>query len=206
MIPSIISSSLDPLSPIPCFELVSNGVPVHFLHANGYPPDCYRPLLELLQTQYHIFGMLLRPLWADERPETLSSWHILSDDLLTFLLSQSEPVIGVGHSLGAIVTLRAALIAPEKFRALVLIDPVLFVPRFIFFWNLARSLGLADRLHPLIPGAKKRRRRFDDRELVFRRYRTRNIFRYMSDENLRMYIEGITRKTDQGYELVYSPE
>jgi pimeloyl-ACP methyl ester carboxylesterase len=150
--------------------------------------------------------MLLRPLWADERPETLSNWHVLSDDLLTFLSSQSEPVIGVGHSIGAIVTLRAALIAPENFRALVLIDPVLFVPRFIFFWNLARSLGLAERLHPLIPGAKKRRRRFDDLEVVFRRYRTRSVFRYMSDENLWMYIEGITRKTDQGYELVYSPE
>jgi len=28
----------------------------------------------------------------------------------------------------------------------------------------------------------------------------------MSDENLRIYIEGITRKTQNGYELVYSPE
>jgi pimeloyl-ACP methyl ester carboxylesterase len=28
----------------------------------------------------------------------------------------------------------------------------------------------------------------------------------MSDENLRIYIEGITRKTDSGYELVFSPE
>jgi pimeloyl-ACP methyl ester carboxylesterase len=28
----------------------------------------------------------------------------------------------------------------------------------------------------------------------------------MSDENLRIYIEGITRKTENRYELVYSPE
>ena len=28
----------------------------------------------------------------------------------------------------------------------------------------------------------------------------------MSEENLRYYIEGITRKREQGYELVYSPE
>jgi pimeloyl-ACP methyl ester carboxylesterase len=28
----------------------------------------------------------------------------------------------------------------------------------------------------------------------------------MSDDNLRIYIEGVTRKTDKGYELVYSPE
>jgi pimeloyl-ACP methyl ester carboxylesterase len=28
----------------------------------------------------------------------------------------------------------------------------------------------------------------------------------MSDENLRIYIEGITRKTENGHELVYAPE
>jgi pimeloyl-ACP methyl ester carboxylesterase len=58
----------------------------------------------------------------------------------------------------------------------------------------------------LILGAKKRRRIFDDLETVYRGYRSRNIFRYMSDDNLRIYIAGITRKTDSGYELVYSPE
>ena len=37
-------------------------------------------------------------------------------------------MIGMGHSIGAIVTLRAALREPTLFRALVLIDPVL-LPR-----------------------------------------------------------------------------
>jgi pimeloyl-ACP methyl ester carboxylesterase len=32
------------------------------------------------------------------------------------------------------------------------------------------------------------------------------VFRYVSDEHLRIYLEGITRKTENGYELVYSPE
>ena len=58
-------------------------------------------------------------------------------------LSQTKPapVIGVGHSIGAIVTLRAALRDPGKFRALVLIDPVLFVPGFMVKWNLSAGLG-----------------------------------------------------------------
>ncbi|HET9911899.1 MAG TPA: alpha/beta hydrolase [Anaerolineales bacterium] len=195
-----------PLSPLPSFDLGGSGLPLHFLHANGYPPECYKPLLELLHTQYHVFGMLLRPLWPDANPNDIQDWHPLSDDLLRFLAMQPTPVIGVGHSIGAIVTLRAALRDPGKFRALILIDPVLFVPRFMVMWNIIRALGLGNRLHPLIAGAKRRRRTFDDLDLVFQRYRTRSVFRYMSDENLRTYIEGITRKTDQGYELVYSPE
>jgi pimeloyl-ACP methyl ester carboxylesterase len=195
-----------PLSPFPSFDLGGNGAHLHFLHANGYPPGCYKPLFELLQTQYHVVGMLLRPLWQDSNPSDVQDWHLLSDDLLRFLETQSTPVIGVGHSIGAIVTLRAALRNPGKFRALVLIDPVLFVPSFLALWNIVRTLGLGNRLHPLIPGAQKRRRTFDDLETVFRGYRNRPVFRYMSDESLRTHIAGMTRKTDSGYELLYSPE
>ena len=200
------------------FDYGGTGRRLHFLHANGYPPECYKPLLELFKTEYRVFGMYLRPLWDDAKPEDIRDWHPLSDDLLRFLsdrnagfdtpsATQPAPVIGVGHSIGAIVSLRAALRDPGKFRALVLIDPVLFVPSFMLSWHIFRILGLGERFYPLIQGAKKRRRSFDNLDTVFRGYRSRNIFRYMSDENLKIYIEGITKpKADGGYELVYPPE
>jgi len=192
---------------VPYFELGDNGQPLHFLHANGYPPGCYKSFLELLQTQYHVFGMHLRPLWKDAKPGELNSWHLFSDDLLQFLnLRGTEPVIGVGHSIGAVVTLRAALRDPGKFCALVLLDPVLFVPGFLLLWSFLRTIGLGNKVDPKISRALKRRRTFDNRDKLFRGYRTRDVFRYMGDEDLRNYIEGITRKTDSGYELVYSPE
>ena len=196
------------MNTIPYFDFNNASPPLHFLHANGYPPGCYKPLLELLQPQYHVFGMLLRPLWRDSNPDDIRDWKPFSDDLLRFLSPPMPvPVIGVGHSIGAIVTLRAALRDPGKFRALVLIDPVLFVPGFLVRWHIVRVLGLGDRLHPLIPVAKKRRRTFDDLETLYHRYRTRSVFRYMSDENLRIYIEGITQLRANGaYELIYSPE
>jgi len=189
------------------FDFDSSGAPLHFLHANGYPPDCYRPLLELLRTEYHVFGMLLRPLWEDAKPEDINDWKPFSDDLRLLLSSQTDPVIGVGHSIGAIVTLRAALRDPGKFKALILLEPVLFLSPRLISWHLLHATGLGDRVHPLIAGAKRRRRTFDDLETVFRGYRGRNIFRYMSDANLRIYIEGMTKpKTNGGYELVFSPE
>jgi pimeloyl-ACP methyl ester carboxylesterase len=203
------------------FDLGGAGQPLHFLHANGYPPGCYKRLLELLKTEYHVFGMTLRPLWRDAKPGEINDWHPLSGDLLRFLsdnasgLDTSEttarstrpaPVIGVGHSIGAIVTLRAALRQPENFKALILIDPVLSLPRRLVWWNFFRAIGLGDKVHPKILGALKRRRTFDNLNIVFRGYRNRDVFQYMSDENLRIYIEGITRKTDSGYELIYSPE
>lgn len=192
---------------IPHFVPGGNGEPLHFLHANGYPPGCYNPFLELLRTQYHVFGMLLRPLWKDSNPNEIDDWNPFSDDMLQFLASADPPVIGVGHSIGAIVTLRAALRDPGKFRALLLLDPVLFVPSRLVLWNFFRAVGLGNKVHPKIPGALKRRRTFDDLDLVFRGYRNRPVFRYMSHESLRDYIQGITRPSEHGgYELVYSPE
>lgn len=196
-----------PLSPIPYFENDGSGPPLHFLHANGYPPECYRPFLELLQKEYHVFGMLLRPLWTNSNPQEIEDWKPFSDDLLRFLADYTtDPIIGVGHSLGAVVTLRAALRDPSRFRALILLDPVLLVPSRLVAWNFMRAVGLGNTTHPKIAGAMKRRRTFDNLDRVFHSYRSREVFRHMSDENLRIYIEGMTRRTDQGYELVYSPE
>jgi pimeloyl-ACP methyl ester carboxylesterase len=193
---------------IPHFDIPGNRPPLHFLHANGYPPTTYQPLLDLLRTQYHVFGMLLRPLWPDAKMKDIQNWHPFSDDLLRFLSDRgTDPVIGVGHSIGGIVTLRAALRDPKKFSALILFDPVLFVPCTMTLWNIVRAIGLGNRLHPRIPAALKRRRTFDDLEQVFQSYRTRSVFGYMSDENLRAYIDGITTPgAGGGYELIFSPE
>ena len=193
---------------IPHFDFGGTGQPLHFLHANGYPPECYKPLLELFKTQYHVSGMLLRPLWPGSKLEDINDWHPLSDDLLRFLSeSKTAPVIGVGHSIGGIVTLRAALREPERFKALILLDPVLFPPYFIALLNIARQLGLGHRVLPMITASLKRRRDFDDLDLIFRGYRSRDIFRYFTDNNLRAYISGITKpKAGGGFELVYTPE
>lgn len=193
---------------IPHFDLGGDGAPLHFLHANGYPPECYQPLFAHLQNRYRVFGMKLRPLWEDQNKDDFQDWHPYSDDLLRFLSDRaSDPVIGVGHSIGGIVTLRSALRNPDKFRALILLDPVFFVPPFLVGWNFIRAIGLGEKTHPLIPAARKRRREFDNLDVLFRSYRSKPIFRYLNDDSLKAYIAGITKpKADGGYELAYTPE
>jgi pimeloyl-ACP methyl ester carboxylesterase len=112
---------------------------------------------------------------------------------------------------------------PDHFRALILIDPVLFSPGFIAFYNLIKVLGLGQKLHPLIAGALKRRRQFDNMDNLFNSYRRKGVFRYFSDTSLRACVNGIAKpaETDSpnalstsavqkanrgGFELAYSPE
>jgi len=157
--------------------------------------------------------MMLRPLWDVTRPEEIDDWQSFSEDLRVFLSTYSygttaqgatEPVIGIGHSIGAIVTLRAALKYPRKFRALVLFDPVLYVPHRLVEWRVRRAKDPLS--HPLIQITQNRRRTFKDLDSAFEGFRSKTIFRYLSDEQLWIYIDGITRQTENGYELIYSPE
>jgi pimeloyl-ACP methyl ester carboxylesterase len=192
---------------IPYLTFGNSGLPLVFLHANGYPPECYRPLIIRLSEQYHVLSMRQRPLWLDSKPEEIGDWHPLTDDFLRFLdENQIGASIGVGHSVGGIVVLRAALRQPERFRALVLIDPVLFPPYIIRSWQVIRSLGLGNQLHPLVRAARERRHQFDDLDRLFKGYRHKPIFRYMDDPALRAYIEGIACPGDHGYTLCYSSD
>ena len=185
----------------------NQGAKILFAHANGYPPDCYRPLFNLF-SDHQICAIHQRPLWAGSKPEEIEDWDPLSEDLLEFLNTEKmKKVIGIGHSVGGIALLRAALREPERFSSIILLDPVLFPPSFIFAWRILRALNLVHRVHPLIPAAQKRRKLFKNREVLFRSYRGKSVFRYFSDEALKAYIQGITCSlADGSFKLCYSPE
>ncbi|MGB7875138.1 MAG: alpha/beta hydrolase [Anaerolineales bacterium] len=193
---------------IPLLEIGGVGEELLFLHANGYPPECYRPMLSRLANFYHVIAMVQRPLWPESKPEEIEDWRPLSDDFLRFLdAHHSGPLACVGHSMGGIALLRAALREPERFKAIVLLDPVLFPPYFIAFWNVLRKFEPGRRRHPLISGARQRRREFDDLERLYNGYRRKSVFRYMQDDSLRAYVEGIACQRDGGsYQLCYSAE
>jgi len=185
-----------------------NGEELVFLHANGYPPECYRPLLTRLTESFHVTAMVQRPLWPDSNPEDIDDWLPLTDDFLRLLdTHHSAPIACVGHSMGGIALLRAALQEPERFKAIVLLDPVLFPPYFIAFWNIMRKFEFGRSHHPLVEGARRRRREFNDLEKLYNRYRRKSVFEFMDDEALHAYIEGIAcQKDDNSYQLCYSAE
>ena len=193
---------------IPLIDFGGAGEELLFLHANGYPPDCYRPLLSRLAEKYHVTAMVQRPLWPESKPEDIDSWRPLTDDLLRFLdAHQTGPIACVGHSMGGLALLRAALHEPERFRAIVLIDPVLLPPYIIAFWNVMRKLKIGERRHPFLKAARQRRQQFDDLERLYQGYRRKPVFRYFDDEALRAYVKGIACPTDEsGYQLCYSAE
>jgi pimeloyl-ACP methyl ester carboxylesterase len=193
---------------IPFVDFGGGGPRLHFAHANGFPPRTYAPLLETLARDHHVFAMLARPLWPGASPEAIESWEPFVDDLLQFLDERGETgVIGVGHSLGAVTTLAAALRRPELFRAVVAIEPPLLRRRILLPWYFLRKLGLAHVAHPLIAATLRRQRAFDGKDEMLARYRRASVFGRVDDRGLQAYVDALAMPRPDGrVALAYSAE
>ncbi|MGQ9908158.1 MAG: alpha/beta fold hydrolase [Candidatus Flexifilum sp.] len=163
--------------------------PLHLAVANGFPPETYTPLIDALNTRTAVFCLPPRPLWTPPPdPGTLTQWRDLADDLLRLLADRGDqPVIAVGHSLGGVVSLIAALKQPQRFRALILLDPVILPPPAMRLMRRMQAAGQMEAF-PLVQGALRRRARFAAPEEAFAYWRTRPLFADWSDDALRRYV------------------
>lgn len=179
-----------------------DGQTLLFAHANGYPPAAYGQFLAPLARDFRVVSAPARPLWhPPHEPGELTDWSMLADDLLQALeqdreRDDNEPVVAVGHSLGAFITLLAAARRPELFRALVLIEPAFLSGRNRFLLQLFRRLG-PYRI-PLVARTLQRRDRWQSVEEVYAYYRPKPVFSRIPDPVLWEYVLHGTQPDDAG--------
>lgn len=180
---------------IPFDDFGGRGPVLHFSHPNAYTPGSFRRFLLPFTRHFHVLAAHHRPLWylapgyaGVDRPEDYIDWDwdSIAGDLLRFLDQQRlEGIVAVGHSLGAVATLMAARREPERFRALVLIEPVFLPPRIL---ERVRAHPEAAAERPFVIGALRRRDRWPNREAAFARFREKEAFARWSDEVLWDYV------------------
>jgi pimeloyl-ACP methyl ester carboxylesterase len=190
---------------IPYEDFGGTGPPLHFAHPNAYPPAVFRQFLGPLTADYHVLAMAQRPLWPGAHPAEMDDWQIFAGDLLDFLAERNlRGVIGVGHSLGAVATMMAAVQQPDLFRALVLIEPVFLPPAFL---ESAMKQPEALEQSPMVQVARKRRSSWPDRKAAFAHFRRKQIFKRWSDAALWDYInEGLVANGAGEVTLAFTPE
>lgn len=188
-------------------DLGGSGPILHLAPANGFPPGTYRQLARLLAPRYHVLSLPPRPLWPGSRPESAPNWHPLAADLVEGMDRMGlSGVAAAGHSIGGVLTLWAAIQRPDLFRAIVLIDPVIFSPWMLRLMAAAHAVGLQGRM-PIVQGALRRRRLFPSRQACFEHYRGKPFFGRWSDAALWDYVDAGTRLRPDGLlELAYPPE
>lgn len=181
-----------------------SGPKIVFAHANGFPPETYGRIHTDLNRSYSVASFAARALWPGSDPSSISSWRDLARDLACELDRRNVGrAIGVGHSLGSVLSVYAAATDPDRYRALVLIDPVVFTGSRALLWGVFKGLGFGNRL-PLIRGARKRRDWFRDLDEVRRSWARKKVFASWDPEVLEDYIRsGFVPKGDGGVTLRY---
>lgn len=196
--------------PPPLIELAgeSSAPLLHLAPANGFPPRTYQSLLQALNG-YRSLSLPPRALWGDQAPpKDYRDWNADADDLLAgFVAYDLRDVVALGHSLGGVVSMLALLKAPERFKALIMLDPPILPPDMLAEIGAAWDGGYVDQM-PLVQGALRRRQVFASREEAFERFRQKPLFADWSDESLWLYLEhGMRpRSNDGGFEWRWSTE
>ena len=190
--------------PIPHHNFGGNGPLIHFAHANAYPPGCFRQMLTPLTNHYQIIGMHHRALWPGSQPQQVTSWHQFADDLIQFLQQQNlQNIIGIGHSMGAVTTMLAALKQPTLFSQLILIDPVFFPQKLI--QTITTNPDLTKQ-NPLYQRTLNRRRHWPSPQEAFHHFRAKTPFQQWTDIALKDYIQQGMHQDQGQITLTFTPE
>jgi len=191
---------------IPFYDFGGKGEIMHFAHANAYPPGCYQQLFTPFLQHYKVIGMYQRPLWENSPPKQFKSWNQLADDLILFFEQQNlKQVIGVGHSMGGVVSILAAIKRPELFSKLILIDPVIFPSSYTLFSNLLPRF-LRKQIIPIAKLSAKRRDMWANQQVVYDSFRTKKVFRSFSDSALWDFVKAGTKPNSTGQVTLTYPK
>jgi pimeloyl-ACP methyl ester carboxylesterase len=174
---------------------------VHFAHATGFNAETYKPLFESLDPRLDVYAMDARghgftSLRAD--PRELRTWEPYRRDLEAFVEPLPKPLVVVGHSMGATVSMELAATRPDLVAGLVLIDPVMVPPKLVLRATLARFFGLSARLVPIAKAAARRRMEFPSVEAAVENFVGKGPFKTWPKSWIQCYVAGGTRPTTTG--------
>lgn len=189
----------------PIYHFGGDGPVLHLAVANGFPPQTYLPLVTPWLDRYRVVNLPPRALWPSETPpaKRLNWRKLVARDLLDGIRDHDlRDIIAVGHSFGGVASLLAAAEAPERFRALVLLDPTIPPLPVMWFVRASRFLGLDDGFG-LAPRAEKRRDHFESAEEAYTFFKSKRLFADWDDAALRQYAASMPPLPDGGVTLAW---
>lgn len=131
---------------------------IHFAHANGVPAQVYQKLFDALSDQFDVIYVPL--IGTDQRYPVDNHWESMTQQVIDSIVQKANgrKVIGIGHSLGAVLTFKAALKRPDLFERVLMMDPPLILGKESVMLHIAKVLKLKA-VDSMSPAALSLRRR-----------------------------------------------
>lgn len=175
---------------------------LQFSHANGFPAETYSALLLPLKDCFDV--RYIPQFGHNPRYPVTDGWLCLVEELADCIRLGEAPVVGVGHSLGGVITLFAATLYPELFTSIILLDPPLMNPIKANFLYGLKKLHLASYVTP-VKQAAARRTHWSDYEEMRLYLRRRPLFSRVPDAVLDDYMKYGTVQNEKGLSLLFNP-
>lgn len=180
-----------------------SGKPVlHFLHGNGLCGLVYSPMLQALSEHFDLWLCDIQGHGASDAGEQFLGWNCNADLAMAAFdahasLWQGVAHYALGHSFGGVLTSLLLAKHPQRFRAAVLLDPVIFTPWMVRALQLGEQLGL-QHFTPLAKQAKARRRSWANRGAAAEALNGRGMFREWAPEAFDAYIQHALQHDEGG--------
>jgi pimeloyl-ACP methyl ester carboxylesterase len=171
---------------------------VAFSHATGFCQAVWQPVIEEARHRGMTGPMLSwdhRAHGGSGKPPLPIDWWDTARDGLAVLAGTTDPIIGVGHSMGAAALLMAEILAPGTFAAIVAIEPIVFPPPYQPIDH-----------HPLVESALRRRPSFASREEAMANFASKAVFSAWDTRSLEAYVNCGLRPEGEEWGLACPPE
>lgn len=175
-------------------EWSGTGDPVLLLHATGFHSRCWDQVVKALPGR-HIYAVDLR-FHGSSGDAGEVDWAAMVQDLQILIEKLDlRNIIGAGHSIGGHLLARVSAAMKQRFKQLLLIDPVIFSPT--RYAALAQANYQDANEHPV----SRRKNRWIDADEMYERFHDRMPFCTWQDAVLRDYCDHALRAHDSKQHL-----
>lgn len=178
-----------------------------FLHGTGFCGLTLAAMASLLPESWQLMFLDTPGHGGSTRPgKGMPDWQEMAQILGKSMHQQSrgEPVVGVGHSMGGILLLLAAVQQPALFSRIVLLDPVLFSRKIICWQRVMRTTGLW-KFSKLVKTVSKRRCNWPDAQTMRDDLSRKSLYQQWHPQALQDFIKGGTHAVPGGLQLNCNP-
>lgn len=184
-------------------------IQAHFLHGTGFHASTLWPLLDHFE---HPINALLSNVPGHGNSfqppiDQIADWPAMANEIGKALEKRlDQPIVGIGHSMGAAVTLYMSVQRPHLFKQLILMDPIILPPWTLMFVKSIRRTGLW-KLSPLVSGSADRRNHWPNLAAVKADLKPKGLYRNWHDDVLTAFVTHATEDAEQGgRELCCDPQ
>lgn len=177
---------------------------IYFAHANGFPSPCYRKFFSYLSPRYDI--RYVDKVGHDTEYPVTDNWDYLVQELISNIESAyTQPVFGLGHSLGGVLHYIAANKRPDLYHAVVMLDaPVLSHSKSMVV-RMMKWFGIIDKITPA-GRTKHRKNSWSDAQEAVNYLKERPLFANFDPDCLNDYVEHGMQHDVNGVHLAFNRE